>query len=134
MHLLIDFLAFVDVGAVVGERRFDLRVAELHERAVPQLASVTSSCASAAISSALICRSSPLTFRNAGEHVAGSPGRHLQLGRVLEDFRHDAIDELVVDLDAALLCGFSNTLSTNVAFASLPASSRANATIGVFRS
>ena len=37
VDLLIDLLALVDVGAVVGEARLDLRVAELDERAVPQL-------------------------------------------------------------------------------------------------
>ena len=36
VDLLVDLLALVDVGAVIGERRFDLRVAELHERSVPQ--------------------------------------------------------------------------------------------------
>ena len=36
VHLLVDLLALVEVGAVVGEARLDLRVAELHERPVPQ--------------------------------------------------------------------------------------------------
>ena len=36
VHLLVDFLALVDVGAVVGEARFDLRVAELDERLLPE--------------------------------------------------------------------------------------------------
>ena len=53
-------------------------------------------------------------------------------GRMLENFRDDAAEEFVVDLDAALLLnGFWNSFSMNLAFASLPPASRANATIGV---
>ena len=36
MDLLIDLLAFVEIRAVIGERRFDLGVAELDERPRPK--------------------------------------------------------------------------------------------------
>ena len=36
VHLVVDVLALVDVGSVVGKRRFHFRVTELHERTVPE--------------------------------------------------------------------------------------------------
>ena len=65
-------------------------------------ASARSASANAAICSAFSRRRSPLIFRNAGSR---SPlrRRQLQLRRVREDFRDDAVDEAVVELDAALL-------------------------------
>ena len=126
VHLLVDLLALVDVGPVIGEARFDLRVAELDERPVPQPRRRRLRRERRDLP-ALIVRSSPLTLRNAGSISRCRRRRHLQLRRVLEDFRHDAVDELVVELDPALLERLLEHVVDEVAFASLPASSRANA-------
>ena len=89
---------------MVGERCFDLRVAELDERTVPQLSR-----------RGLLRERRDLVGVDLAQlavDLAGTPAacrlpcgrrRHLQLGRMLEDFRHHAVDELVVELDAALL-------------------------------
>ena len=54
-----------------------------------------------AIFSVFFRRSSPLMTRN----LASVVPLRLDLGRAREDRRHDAIEELVVQLDAALLEG-----------------------------
>ena len=52
---------------------------------------------------------------------------------MLDDLRNDAIDELVVELDAALALRLLEHIVDEAALASLPASSRANALIGVLQ-
>ena len=78
-------------------------------------------------------RRSPLIFRNAGEQVGRRRRGDLQLRRVLEDLRHDALEEAVVELDPALPERLLEHVVDERAVASLPASSRANATIGVLQ-
>ena len=105
VDLLIDLLALVDVGAVIGEAR--PRPASCRAgRTVRPTASSATSCvaqrrdlvrvdlAQLAVDRAGTPAASPAVLRRR---------RHLQLGRVLEDLRHDAVDELVVELDPALL-------------------------------
>jgi hypothetical protein len=68
--------------------------------------------------------------------IASSPARAapFQLGRVFEDFRHDAPDEAIVELDPAFFCGLGNTLSMKRDVTSCRLASREVATIGARRS
>ena len=98
--LAIDFLALVDVGPLVRERRLDGRVREgMEDGAAPQDLRRRSGPAKLAIFSAFFRRSSPFTTRNFSQDVS----LRVHLGRRLEDRRHDAVEERVVELDAALL-------------------------------
>ena len=99
VDLLVDVLAFVDVGAVIREAGLDLRVAELHERTVPEAL-----CGRLLGKRRDFVRVDATQFaihlEEAGQHVAGGH-LHLQLGRVLNDLGHDTVDVLVVDLNPA---------------------------------
>ncbi len=88
--------------------------------------------ASAAIWSAFLRRSSPLTSRNAGIMSAPAAGGASfssgECSRISGTTRSMNLSSSSMRL---FFCGFSNTLSMNDAVASLPPSSRANATIFV---
>ena len=65
MRLLVDFLALVDVGALVGERGFDGVVRErMEDDAAPAASRARSASRTTAIFSAFFRRSSPLITRN----------------------------------------------------------------------
>ena len=98
VHLLIDFLALVDVGALIGEARFDRRVHQLLERALPQQLR-------RALRGERGDRRVVLLAQLAvdGEERRQQVARvvDLERRRVVEDAGHDLAEELVVDLDAA---------------------------------
>ena len=98
VHLLVDLLALVDVGARVGELRLDLRVAELLERVLEhQLRRALLR----EVHQVLIVLPAQVAvdLQEAREHVVG---RDLLVRRVAGDRRHDALQERVVELDSAL--------------------------------
>ena len=116
-------LPLVEVGAVVGEARFDLRVAELDERAVPQPCR-TVALRSAAICSAFSRRSSPLILRNAGS-ISAPRGSTATARASASGFPGRRAGGTVVELDAALPERLREHVVDEAGFASLPASSRA---------
>src|SRR2546421_7820118 len=87
---------------MVGERRLDLRVAKLNERSVPlprgrRLERERGNLVGVDLSELTV---HPEKRR---QHLAAvRRRRHLQLWRVFDDLRHDAVEEFVVELDAAL--------------------------------
>ena len=98
MHLLVDFFAFVDVGARVGEFRLDLRVAQLLERSLEkhlgrrllrQVGQVL----------IVLPPQVAVDLQEACQQIVSG---NLLLRRVAGDGRYDAAEELVVDLDTAL--------------------------------
>ena len=99
MHLTIDFLPLIDVGALIGERGLDGAVGERMEHdARPEH-----------VGRGLLGQALNL-FRILAAEVAVDREELLQrvpvwcdFGAGLEDRRHDAIEEPIVELDAASL-------------------------------
>ena len=99
VDLLVDVAALVDVGAVVGEARFDRRVHELLERPLPQAigrALLGQRGDGRAVLLAQLAVDGQVRLEQVGRIV------DLQRRRVGQDRRHDLGEEGIVDVDAAL--------------------------------
>ena len=99
VHLLVDLLALVDVGAVIGEGRLHGGVAErVEHRAAPQQLGLGLRGERRDLLVVLLAQ-----LAVDDQELRQVVAFRLHLGRAFEDGRHDAVDQLVVDVDAAAL-------------------------------
>ncbi len=98
MHLLVDVLALVRVGARIGELRFDLRVAKLLERVLEKH---LRRALLREVHQVLIVLPAQVAvdLQEAREHVVG---RDLFIRRVARDCGHDTVEKRVVERNRAL--------------------------------
>ena len=99
MDLLVDFLALVDIGAVIGERRLDGVVRERMEHDAPPQHLRRRLLREAGDLLGVL----PPQLAVDDEELREVVALGLDLGRAFENRRHDAIEELVVERDPALL-------------------------------
>src|SRR6202022_2970406 len=103
MDLLIDLLALVEVGPMVGKRGFDLRVPQLHEWALPE----PRWCGLRRDRRDLIVIDTSelaVDLEEDGHQITLCRPR-FQLRCMFENLGDDAADEPVVELDLATLEG-----------------------------
>ena len=98
MHLVVDVGAVVDVRALIGEARFDGRVDELLERAAPE---DLGRRAEREVRDRLVVHAAQLAIDREIRRQEVARIVDLELGRVLQDRRHDACEEPVVEIDRA---------------------------------
>ena len=126
VDLLVHFLALVDVRPVIGEAGLDLRVAELHERLASRAVRGRRACGErrdlVRVDAAQFAVQ-PAETRAACRRVGISIFSSGECSMISGTTRLMNSSSIAIRLR---LNGFSKTLSTNVAVASLPASSRAN--------
>ena len=130
MHLVIDVVAVVDVGALIGEARFDGRVDQLLERALPKDLRRRLE-REAVIVSLFMRRSSRLIARYEARKLLGSSTlSSVEFCRIGGTTRARNRSSRLIVLERNC---FGNTRKSKLPLPSLPTVSRAKTVIGVLR-